>query len=198
MVYRCLWQTTEVSVSTTIYYDKALSCKRIFAMTYAARQVLEDCRLALDMLEEEKDLSRWKVLWAGAVALVRAVGHVLDKVDGANPLIKKISSEAFRKWNSNDIEHLIFREFIEKERNNILKEYKFNHHPLDEVDLVLTSTLIDPETGDKKLVGDIFPIADNIYRPLLSGFREGDDARDVLSDAINWWDTQLKNIESKI
>jgi hypothetical protein len=42
---------------------------------------------------------------------------------------------------------------------------------------------------------EIIPIGDNIYRPMLDGFREGDDARDVLSDAIAWWDSQLSAIE---
>lgn len=40
----------------------------------------------------------------------------------------------------------------------------------------------------------VAPIGDNIYRPLLSGFREGDDARDVLSDAIEWWEVELAEI----
>lgn len=54
-------------------------------MTEAARKVLEDCKAALDMLDEEGDEQRWRVLWAGAMALVRAVGHVLQKIDGEDP-----------------------------------------------------------------------------------------------------------------
>ena len=50
-------------------------------MTAAARKVLADCEVALEMLEEEEDEQRWRVLWAGAMALLRAVGHVLQKVD---------------------------------------------------------------------------------------------------------------------
>ena len=53
-------------------------------MTARARIVLEDCRLALQLLEEETDLRRWRLHWVAAVALVRAVGHVLEKVDGAS------------------------------------------------------------------------------------------------------------------
>jgi hypothetical protein len=32
----------------------------------------------------------------------------------------------------------------------------------------------------------------------MDGFREGDDARDVLSDAITWWDEQLTLIEKSV
>lgn len=61
----------------------------------------------------------------------------------------------------------------------------------------MTFGLTDTGTGENSYTTEIVPIGDNIYRPLLSGFREGDDARDVLSDAIDWWETQLKNIETR-
>ena len=57
-------------------------------------EVLEDCRMALTLLEEERDYRRWRVHWAAAVALVRAVGHVLDKVDGKDPVRKRISASS--------------------------------------------------------------------------------------------------------
>lgn len=49
-------------------------------MTYAAREVRDDCRLALAMLEEETDLSKWRVHWAAAVALPRKVGPEPNQV----------------------------------------------------------------------------------------------------------------------
>ena len=48
-------------------------------MTQHARTVLDDCRLALQLLEEETDPQRWRIHWVAALALVRAVGHVLDR-----------------------------------------------------------------------------------------------------------------------
>jgi hypothetical protein len=109
------------------------------AYTFAARQVLADCRLALKMLEEEQDLRRWRVLWAGAVALTRGVGHVLNKVDGNKSALKIAARAACHRWKS-EPEHEIFREFIDRERNNILKEYKFSHDPSDEVPVVALLT----------------------------------------------------------
>jgi hypothetical protein len=167
-------------------------------MTYSAREVLADCHVALAMLEDETDLQRWRVLWAGAVALTRAVGHVLDKVDGTDPDIKRAAGDAYRRWKGPSLQHEIFREFIDHERNNILKEYKFSHHPLHEVDMVLMQTLQYPETGQQVQLGDVVSIGDNIYRPLLDGPWEGNDARDVLSEALEWWDVELKEIEDSV
>jgi hypothetical protein len=164
-------------------------------MTYAAREVLDDCRLALAMLEEETDLARWRVHWTGAVALLRAVGHVLDKVDGEDPLTKRLASQAFKRWKGSAPEHEIFREFIEPERNSVLKEYRFRHHPLDEVQMAVGYTLQNPVTGETVQLGDVLPLGDNIYRPFLEGWREGDDARDVLSEAIDWWEAELSALE---
>jgi hypothetical protein len=167
-------------------------------MTRAARVVLEDCRVALQFLEEETDLRRWRVHWAGAVALTRAVGHVLDKVDGADSVIKLAANNAFRSWKGPSAQHKIFREFIDSERNSILKEYRFNHHPLDEVPIVLETTLQNPATGELVKNHQVFPIGDNIYRPMTDGAYEGDDARDLLKDALDWWEVELRKIDEAV
>jgi hypothetical protein len=167
-------------------------------MTQAARQVLADCRIALKFLEEETDLDRWRVHWAGAVALVRAVGHVLHKVDGQRPHVQQLANSAFKNWKSDDRQHEIFREFIEAERNNILKQYQFSHHPLDEVAIAVELTLADPENGQLKRHSEVFELGENVYRPIIQGYREGDDARDVYQDALDWWDAQLNSIDARI
>lgn len=166
-------------------------------MTARARYVLDDCRLALEMLEQETDLRRWRVHWAGAVALLRAVGHVLDKVDASNPGIRRAADEAYRRWKGNAPEHEIFREFIEKERNSLLKEYQFNTHPQEEIEFLLQRTLAPVGGGAPVVDYQIARIGENIYRPLLDGFREGDDARDVYTEAVEWWEKELSAIEKK-
>lgn len=99
-------------------------------MTCKASAVLKDCCTILIMLEEEADFDKWRVTWVGALATIRAVGHVLVKVDGANnPKIKEISNTLFKECKDKNSSHYIFREFIEKERNLILKEYSTNLYP---------------------------------------------------------------------
>ncbi len=166
-------------------------------MTYKAREVLGDCRLALSLLEEETDSQRWRIYWVAAVALIRIVGHVLDKVDGDDPVIKQVASAAFRRWKSADPEHEIFREFIEHERNNLLKEYHSEVYPLGEVSVV-EPTAQPPGGADPVKSCHTAEIGENIYRPLLDGPWEGEDARDVLTEAIEWWRQQLKAIDEEV
>jgi hypothetical protein len=167
-------------------------------MTQHARSVLDDCRIALQLLEEESDLQRWRIHWVAALALIRAVGHVLDKVDGRDPAVSAAARAAYKKWKSEASEHQIFREFIERERNSILKEYEFNVHPDNQVQVALVGTLRRVSDGALVNTAEVIPIGENIYRPLLDGFREGDDARDVLSEAIAWWESELAEIERSI
>jgi hypothetical protein len=140
-------------------------------VTSQARKGLKDCRLVLTLLEDETDLARWRIHWVAALALVRAVGHVLDKIDGRNAFIGPLAKAAHARWKSDVPEHEIFREFIERERNTILKEHEFNTHPNDEVELVLVRTLRRIPDGAIITDAQVASIGANIYRPLLSGWK---------------------------
>ncbi|MFL6725883.1 MAG: hypothetical protein ACJ8FS_05145 [Sphingomicrobium sp.] len=108
-----------------------------------------------------------------------------------------MARSAFQRWKSDDPEHEIFREFIEPERNNILKEYRFRHHPLDEVPVAVELTLCSLTNAEMRHHAEIFELGDNVYRPMLDGYREGDDARDVLEEALDWWERQLDAIDTQ-
>lgn len=167
-------------------------------MSYAARAVLDDCRIALEMLDHEADHDRWRVHWAGAVALIRAVGHVLHKVDGQQPSIKVAAKAAFERWKSDDPEHAIFREFIESERNNILKRYESRVHPLSDVPVAIILTLVDPKTGETKQIGIDELLDENIFKPMVEGYGEGNDARDIYREAVAWWERELDAIDAVV
>jgi len=167
-------------------------------MTYHAREVLSDCRLAHSLLEEEADLPRWRIHWAAAVALIRAVGHVLDKVDGSDPILKAVAGEQFRNWKGDTSEHEIFREFIERERNNLLKEYRSDVHPLDSVPVAVQLVAQPLKGGEPIRLGQVLQLDENCYRPMLDGPWVGDDARDVLAEAIEWWGRRLDEIDREV
>ncbi len=167
-------------------------------MTIQARTALNDCKLALELLEEEKDFARWRVLWVSAITLCRLVGHVLEKVDAQDSAEKKLVNDAYKEWKGDTPQHEIFREFIEKHRNTLLKEYEFNQHPMEAVPVAVEFLAQNPETGETWVNRQVANLDENIYRPLLGGYREGDDARDVLGEAINWWEDQLDTLENKI
>jgi hypothetical protein len=168
-------------------------------MTQAARQVLSDARLALEMLQAETDPDRWRVHWAGGVALLRAVGHVLLNVDQrADAALAKVADAAHRGWRSPDPAHAVYREFILEERNNILKEYRSKVHPLAEVPVVIRMTLMNPATGEISYLDQVADLDENLFRPLVEGYGEGEDARDVFAEALAWWERELTEIERKL
>ncbi len=165
-------------------------------MTAKARQVLSDCRAALALLEADTGDEAWRVHWAAAVALVRAIGHVLRNVDGVtDPRVRVAADAAHKRWTSNEPDHEIFREFIERERNNLLKEYRTNVHASTEVSLAIELTLQSTTGGPPVRMREIGEIGENIYRPMVDGPWEGDDARDVLTAALEWWDVELDAID---
>ena len=51
--------------------------------------------------------------------------------------------------------------------------------------------------GDLVKCGRVAKIGENIYRRLLDVPWEGDDARDILTEAIEWWKRQLDAIDSE-
>jgi len=72
-------------------------------VTMAARKVLDDCKFILSKLEDETDDQQWRIHWVAGVTLLRAVGHVLIKVDGQSEPIRSASDHLFRAWKSNDL-----------------------------------------------------------------------------------------------
>jgi hypothetical protein len=67
-------------------------------MTQAAREVLEDCRGAVDEIVDGIQGRSWRRRWITAVVLLRAVGHVLENVDvKISPHYKRAIREAWSK-----------------------------------------------------------------------------------------------------
>jgi hypothetical protein len=59
---------------------------------------------------------------------------------GVDPEVRGRVEMAYNRWKLQQAENAISWEFIEQERNNILEEYRFNLHPLDHIDVVVTMT----------------------------------------------------------
>lgn len=157
-----------------------------------ARLVLQDAMYVRDKLEAEVGYIEWRLYWVLAVVLLRAVGHVLDKVDGANnATVRTASRRLHQHWKASE-EHAIFRDFIERERNNILKEYASE---ITEGPVPIMAYLQSQDGFD---VVRQFLIEENIYRPMGSGAFEGEDGRTLLDEAIKWWATQLDAIDSAV
>ena len=167
-------------------------------MIAAARAVLADCEAALEMLEDEENPQRWRVLWAGAMALLRAVGHVLQKVDGESATLRPLIDAAYNRWKANRSENAVFWEFIEEERNSILKEYRFHVLESGEVDIVVVGDAGNADSGGLSTSTELFTLGENIFKPVTGGFGEGEDARDIYRDAVSWWYAELSGIEARL
>ena len=163
-----------------------------------ARRVLLDCQSALEMLDNEENEQRWRVLWAGAITLLRSVGHVLHKVDGEGPVLRPLIDSAYNRWKADRSGNAVYWEFIEKERNNILKEYQFHVHETAEVGVVVARDVVDADSGHTSVMEGEFTLQDNLFRPVTDGFGQGEDARDVYREAMTWWHSELQRIEAQL
>jgi hypothetical protein len=155
-------------------------------MTVNARKVLRDLEAAHELLEVEEDTLRFRILWVASVALCRAVGHVLQKVDSSTSVrLSSVIQCKYSSWKAQPDKHRIFFDFVEDERNSVLKEYEFGFMsgPID--------VLILPD-------GVCDALSDNLFCPLSGGAFVGEDARDVLAVAIRWWQTQLSEIDDAV
>jgi hypothetical protein len=169
-------------------------------MTKAARRVLEDCKIALTELEADPTGATWRLRWAGTLTHLRAVGHVLDKVDGkTDPKAKQIINARYKEWKDPDrTEHAIFRDFIERERNNVIKEYDFGSGQ----GVIFEGG--DPPAIQRQPDGTFKEIhpggvgkMTSVYKMNTDPFK-GEDPRDIVRRAIEWWQKQLDDIDNKV
>ena len=71
------------------------------------------------------DFPEWRMKWVYGVML-RTIGHVLEKVDTkTSDQHQDVIRSAWQRWKSDHGGNWIFWDFIEQERNSILKTYDF-------------------------------------------------------------------------
>ena len=169
-----------VAFENTNLYEQmnAVENLDLFARLYGVRDFN-----ALELLENESRSDVFRVLWVGGVALIRAVGHVLQKVDGqTGEVMKRTVAAAYASWKGSRNEHSIFWDFIEDERNRMLKEYEAGFVP-------------DPAVYAE---GEWYVLDENLFCPMRNSTFAGEDCRDVFAEAVRWWDEQLGKIEAAV
>lgn len=156
-----------------------------------AREVLADCEHALADFEAAGATPYWRTRWTGVVALLRAVGHVLQKIDaGRSEDIKKAIATEWENLRKSKPEPRIFWDFIEEERNNILKTYEFGTR---------MNTTIRPGTVHLSLSRESSegPSGLTTYESFIrSGTFTERDALEVCQDAIAFWHVFLDRVET--
>ena len=148
-------------------------------MTFAAREVLEDCRGAIDEIGGGIQGRAWRRRWVAAVVLLRTVGYVLAKIDiNISSRYKTAIEDAWVRLNQSKPKPPIFWEFIEAERNNNIHEYE-----------------VGAGQGVTVHIGQNKP-TENHYLVNTGPFA-GCDQRDVLREAITWWEQYLDGIDNE-
>jgi hypothetical protein len=66
------------------------------------------------------------------------------------------------------------------------------------VPVAIRLTLVHPETGEVSYVDQAVDFDENLFRPLVDGYGEGEDARDIFEEAIDWWQRELTAIDEKL
>ncbi len=166
-------------------------------MTTAARLVLADCEDALQDLIEADVGPMWRRRWFALVALLRTVGHVLDKVDGpTDSRLAEAISRQYKLLKSSLPEPQIYWGFIDDERNIVIKEYKFRAYNAASGVGVSWLSMTNPKTGD------VMTIKANRYHEahvhlLIDGPFEGRREVDVAAEAIQWWKSYLDSIDAQ-
>ncbi len=98
-----------------------------FGECYASssRESLRKCRRLRNALLESRTNGEWHLNWEHAIIQLRTVGHVLHKVDGTrSKFIGCAAKLAFSSWNDKGNKSFSWFQWIDDERNLILKEDK--------------------------------------------------------------------------
>ncbi len=141
-----------------------------------AREVLADCAVALADFEAAGPTPSWRTRWTGLVALLRAVGYVLKEIDAEQDTkLKKTIDDAWKDLNNSKPQPLIFHEFIDKERHNVVHLYSIGARQNTSI------TPGGPTTYDSSV---------------LSGAFCGRDAIEVCREAIAFWKEYLDKVEA--
>ncbi len=112
----------------------------------------------------------WIVPWVGGLSLLRATGHVLQNVDkNKSSRHREVVTNQWQFWTNDKTANWVFWDFIQKERNNILKEFEFGF---------TTSPYLEPDEYE------IEPIVEE----KMQLFRE----------AVYWWRQELRTMEDAL
>jgi hypothetical protein len=163
---------------------------QLYGNVLKARILWRDSVHVIEACEHAASESDFRTYWFCSIAMLRAIGHVLKKYDARdNPKAATVVESLWLRWESDPQSRACFFDFLETERNQSLKEYEFAFYSGGH----MLPIVVNPHEA-----GVISELSVDIYRPIELGPYAGMDARDVLKEIHEWWDTQLTEVESTI
>ena len=165
-------------------------------MTAHARLALADCKCALADFINGANTQFQRSRWVALVTLLRTVGHVLDKVDypDAPPEIQQRIKKAWEELKATEPEPRIFHEFIEAERNLVIKMYEIRVRANITFKPGPAHLLIDWQPVQ---LGGIGGAPTTIEAKMLGGTFKGRDLVELVREAITFWRDFLNKIDSE-
>jgi hypothetical protein len=122
---------------------------------------------------------KWRLECVAAISSLRIIGHVLHKVDAqAFPEIREELRRRFNRWKLGQGDNQLFTDFIEPNRNNLLKLYQF---PADDI-----TAFAEDDEG-------MFPsgITPDV---LCEGPFAGCNLVSLLRKSHSWWRSELNEL----
>jgi hypothetical protein len=152
-----------------------------------ARAVLDDCRDALADLHNKLQGGEWRRRWAAALVFLRTVRDVLNKDAKRTPELRNAIEAKLKtlegqptgekNWTrKKDREPAIYWGFIDDERNLIVHQYA-------------------PRVGQSILIPVSNPDQSVTSYQMNNGPFAVRDPRNLVREAIEWWDKFLGEIE---
>lgn len=122
-----------------------------------------------EIADGDEELREWRIAWIAGTSLLRTIGHVLANVDANSSEETKLQiSQLWQRMKTDKDKYHVFWNFIELERNNILKAYEFG------------ATFQVDQNGPQILLGD------------------GEDAFQKYRLAVYWWRSELMSLEDNL
>ena len=161
-------------------------------MTAIARSVLVDCEAAWAELPDPPT-NVWRLRWVALLALLRAVGYVLDNRDGArSPEMRAAVDAKWAELKLRSRDDKIFWEFIDAERQGILHAYEFTASQSVTV-FPQVGGLVANASGSRVLAA---PRA--VYTSTMAlGPFQGQAPKDVAAAALKWWHAYLDDVDRR-
>lgn len=170
-------------------------------MKLKSELILSDLRVAIERHKDSLQAEEFRISWIAITTLLRAVGHVLDKVDSLqSPKLKRIIGDRYLDIKKTKPKPEIFWYFIDNERNRFIKEYDHNVDrgitlgPLNIGDIKGISLTIDVGRTENSHVTS--PTA-KFKSIISSGHFKGRNEKDVAIEALSWWTDYINSIKDE-
>ncbi|MEL6817545.1 MAG: hypothetical protein AAFP80_02725 [Pseudomonadota bacterium] len=159
-----------------------------------AREVIEDAQTAFELLEEQIDETMVRIHWFLCICLCRTALDALNKVDRKHSENTDAAiSEQWKNIKDHPTENEIFFHFIKAERDLMIHQYEVS---ADSYEAPLLA--FDEDGSIAQVANEIGLEGDFDWFILQTGKYAGEDARDILKEALSWVDSRVTEIEKSL